>query len=272
MGKRTDSGRPAGRRIDAEARACFLGALRGGARRDEAARRAGYSAQAFYNARRRDPVFRLAWIWALALTAAEERDKYRASTLAAGAAGVEIAPNNQRRLQARRVRSVRFGAARKKIFCDRFAGTADVFASAEAAGVHWSTAYRHRAADPQFAQDWDEALRQSYALLEAEAVRQRLEAQRRLRESPEPTGEMAREFERVLQLLQRMDRRDGRIGTRAVRHGRQKRWRFDDAIALLDKKLRALGARHGVVPPEDGPGLLPRPEPDEGPPPEEKEK
>ena len=246
MSEESDSApAPCRRQIDKEAKARFLAALRAGAHRDEAAREAGFSAEAFYGARKRDPVFRLGWIWALELSAAEERDKHRAATLHM-ADGIEIAPNNKRALQKRRVRNVRFGAARKKIFIDHFAGTADVFASAEAAGVHYSTVYRHRAQDPQFAEDWDAALRQSYVLLEAESVRQRLEAQRRIRETPNPTGEMAKEFERVMLLLARMDRRDGRIGTRSVRHGQQKRWTFEEAMVALDKKLRALGLRHGI--------------------------
>lgn len=251
MGKRNDSRRPPRRSIDREAKAQFLAALRAGAHRDEAAAPTGFSSQAFYCARKRDPLFRLGWIWALELSAAEERERDRAATLlqpgaGADADGIEITPNNKRALQKRRVRCVRFTAARKKIFIDHFAGTADVFASAEAAGVHVSTVYRHRQEDPEFAAAWDEALRQAYVILEAEAVRQRLEAQRRIRETPNPTGELAREFERVMQLLARMDRRDGRIGTREVRHGRQKRVTFDEAMATLDKKLRSLGLRHGI--------------------------
>lgn len=242
----SDSERPERRRIKAKERARFLAALRSGVHRDEAARQAGFSAQAFYNARRRDPVFRLGWIWALELSAAEEREKVRASTPGGEAAGIEITPNNRRLLQKRRVRAVRFAAARKQVFLDHFAGTADAFASAEAAGVHVSTVYKHRSLDPEFARGWDEALRQSYASLEAEAVRQRLAAQRLIRETPEPTGEMAKEFEKVMQLLARMDRRDGRIGTRQVRHGRQERWTFDDAIKALDRRLRSLGLRHGI--------------------------
>jgi len=260
MSGETDSAPPARRLIGRKTKLGFLAALRAGAARDAAAREAGFSARAFYCARRRDPVFRLAWIWALELSAAEERARDRAARVRRGdwghldtsvpagvPEGVEIAPNNQRALQKRRVRAVRFGAARKKIVLDHFAGTADAFAAAEAAGVGVSTVYEHRARDPQFAEDWEAALRQSYVLLEAEAVRQRLEAQARLRASPEPTGEMAKEFERVMQLLARMDRRDGRIGTRSVRHGRQKRWTFEEAMTALDKKLRSLGLRHGIA-------------------------
>ena len=245
------------RTIDRQAKAAFLSALRAGGARDEAARQAGFSSQAFYGARKRDPVFKLGWIWALELSAIEERETYRPASLHDGGRGtdcgpdgVEITPNNKRVLQKRRVRSVRFGAARRKIFLDHFAGTADLFASAEAAGVHYSTVYRHLAQDPQFAEAAKATLRQSYVLLEAEALRQRLEAQRQIREAPQPTGKMAKEFERVMQLLARLDRRDGRIGMRTVAPGRQKRVSFDEAIRVLDKRLRALGLRHGI--PDNG--------------------
>jgi len=252
MSKASDSPRQPRRLIDRGVKERFLLALRAGAHRDAAAAQAGFSAQALYAARRRDPLFRLGWLWALELSAAEERERDRAAQVRQGAfAGadggrVEIAPNNHRALQKQRMRRVRFGAARKTIFLDHFAGTADVVAAAAAAGVGVSTVYQHRARDPQFAEDWDVALRQSYVILEAEAVRQRLEAQRRIRESPNPTGEMAKEFERVMQLLARYDRRDGRIGMRSVQHGRQKRWTFEEAMAALDKKLRSLGLRHGI--------------------------
>ena len=258
MSGASDSG-PARRLIDREVKLRFLASLRAGAHRDEAAAQAGFSPRALYTARRRDPLFKLGWVWALELSAFEERARERAARVREGEAadagaeagadrdGVEIAPNNQRALQKRKVRRVRFGAARRKIFLDHFAGTADVVAAAAAAGVGVSTVYDHRARDPHFAEDWDAALRQSYVLLEAEAVRQRLEAQRTIRERPNPTGEMAKEFERVMQLLARMDRRDGRIGTREVRHGRQRRWTFEEAMVALDKKLRSLGLRHGIA-------------------------
>ena len=250
MSKKGDSG--GRRRIGAGAKAEFLAALRAGKPRDEAAAQAGFTSQSFYYARRRDAVFRLGWIWALELSAADERGAHKASTLnGPGWADVEITPNNKRLLQCRRIRAVRFTAARKKIAIDRFAGTADAFAAAEAAGVHYSTLQKHYRADPAFAADWDEALRQAYATLEAEAVRQRLEAQRRLREDPNPTGELAKEFERVMQLLARLDRRDGRAGMRQARQGRLRRWTFEEAIHVLDKKLRALGVRRGVLPPGD---------------------
>jgi len=47
-------------------------------------------------------------------------------------------------------------------------------------------------------------------------------------------------------LLARYDRRDGRVAGRGIGHGRQRRWTFEEAIAALDKRLRALGLRHGI--------------------------
>jgi hypothetical protein len=236
------------------AKLAFVLALRSGAARDSAAKQAGFTATAFYYARERDPVFRQAWLWALELSAGDARSALAARALPPP--GASIVPNANRRLQARIVRRRRFDDARKRLFLDHFAGTADAHAAAQAAGVGYSTIVHHRRRDPEFAAAWDEALAAAYAQLEAEALRQRLEAQRQLREGLCPTGEIAREFERVMQLLARYERKDGRIGIRSVRPGREKRWTFDEAIEALDRKLRALGARHGVAAPEDS-SILP---------------
>jgi hypothetical protein len=256
MGGGTDSGRPARRLIDAEAKARFAAALRAGLKRDDAARQAGFTANAFYYARAADPVFALAWAWATDLSADDARAG-RAAAARPGPNEAAIAPNANRLLQRRPVRRARFDDRRKRLFLDHFAGTADVRAAAAAAGVAVSTVTQHRRKDAEFAAAWDEALGVAYADLEAEAVRQRLEAQRDLREGLSPKGEMPREFDRVMRLLARYDRKDGSIGLRRVSRGRERRWTFDEAIALLDKKLRALGARHGVAPQEEPPRLPP---------------
>jgi hypothetical protein len=62
---------------------------------------------------------------------------------------------------------------------------------------------------------------------------------------------MAHEFDRVMKLLARWERKDGRLGPRAVSHGKQRAWTFEEAIDALDRKLRALGLRRGIAPPED---------------------
>lgn len=256
MGGHGDS-RPRRRRVDEAAKERFLAAIRQGTPRDAAAARAGFTAEAFYCARRRDPVFRFAWMWALELSAADERAAFAGRSRAAGSDEV-IAPNANRRLQRRRVRRRRFDDDRKRVFLAHFAGTADAQAAAAAAGVGYSTVVQHRLKDAGFARGWDEALAVAYAALEAEVVRQRLEAQRLLREGLCPTGEIASEFERVLQLLARYERKDGRIALRGVGAGRERRWTFDEAIAELDRSLRALGARHGI---DAEPIALPPPTP-----------
>jgi hypothetical protein len=154
-----------------------------------------------------------------------------------------IRPNNGRRQQWRRMRHVRFDDARKERFLNHFAGCADVLEAARVAGVDESTVYKHRRKDPTFAAAFDEALDQAYARLEAEAVRARIEAQKRMRRAMDkgvPTGDVAAEFERVIRLLDRWDRRNGRLGVRTISPDRRQPLDFDESIALLDTKLRRL--------------------------------
>lgn len=241
----TDSTAAKRRRIGEDAKLAFLDSLRAGARCRDAAARAGFTANGFYYARRKDCLFERAWAWAADLSALEQRCAFNATRADPDA---HIAPNRNRRLQRRIVRRPRFNAHRKRIFLDHFAGTADAHAAAAAAGIGYGTVTTHRRKDQDFAAAWDEALAHAYALLEAEAVRQRLEAQRLMREGLCPTGEIAREFDRVMQLLHRYERRTG-IGQRAIAPGRQKAWTFEEAIAALDRKLTALGARRALPPP-----------------------
>jgi hypothetical protein len=56
-----------------------------------------------------------------------------------------------------------------------------------------------------------------------------------------------------MKLLARWDRRPRRPDSRFKPGGRRQRWTFEDAIALLDKKLRALGLRTSAPPPADVP-------------------
>jgi hypothetical protein len=255
-GSDSDRGR---RRVDEVAKARFLEALRASLPRDEAAQQAGFTATAFYYVRERDAVFRHAWLWALELSAIDARARRAAA--APPLSDAAIAPNANRRLQLRVERRRRFDDARKQIFLDHFAGTADGHAAAAAAGVGYSTVLQHRRKDPDFAARWDEALAVAYANLEAEAVRQRLEAQQRIRDGLCPTGEMSKEFDRTMQLLARYRRPGGRVGFREVGPGRERRWSFEEAIVELDRSLRALGVRHGI----HAEPILPCPERIEGP-------
>ena len=76
---------------------------------------------------------------------------------------------------------------------------------------------------------------------------------------------MTTDFDEIMKLLARYERPDGSIGPRFVRHGRQRRWSFDDAIALLDRKLGNLqpgwGGRKRKR--KEGKAPLPNPSPPE---------
>lgn len=246
-----DESKPAKRRpIGGEDKARFLESLRSGASPKEAAAAAGFPLRTLYDARARDPVFQFGWESALELAAIDERGGELALRTADGEP-VRIAPNRNRLVQRRRMGWIKFTDKRQQIYLDHFAGSADTEAAAAAAGVSPRTVSAHARKHPEFAAVQAEALRIACARLEAESVRQRLEAQRRLSDNLEPTGEMAREFERVMQLLARFDRKDGRVAAREVGHGHQRVSSFEEAIETLDRKLRALGVRRGIIPPEE---------------------
>lgn len=247
-----DSKRPPRRLIGEVDKARFLESLRNGTSREEAAAAAGFPLGSFYNVRARDTVFRLGWEWALDLAAIDERGGELSRRAAGGDPGDRIAPTRGRLLQRQKMRWVKFTAKRQQIYLDHFAGTADSEAAAAAAGVTTHTVRAHGRKHPEFEAAESEALRYAYARLEAEALRQRLEAQRRLSDNLEPTGEIALEFERVMKLLARFDRKDGRLGRREISHGSRQRWPIEEAIEALDHKLRALGVRRGILPPPEG--------------------
>ena len=281
------------RRIDAPAKAAFLAGLRRGERREDAAEAAGFSLMGFYGARGRDPAFKAGWTEALATSAAAER-RVRAysergapgacpgmmeppdEAMAPSCRGeVRIAAANRRFYQRRRRRNVRFDAAAQAAFLAHFAATCDTRAAAAQAGVSESTVHLHRRSDPAFAEAYAQALAQGYVLLEAEAVRQRLAAQAKLRAAVEtadapllfrgrgtaeggggatlsdpapcPTcgqgPDSGAEFDRIMKLLARHDRKPRRVDSRFKPGGRRHRWTFDEAITALDRRLRALGAR-----------------------------
>lgn len=241
--------------IDGAAKVAMLAALREGRRLDEVAASYGVTLQAFYSARRRDPLFAAAWRDAHRLPAEAER---RPAEAGEGDDSL-IASNNRRLLQRRKMRHVRFDEGRKGVFLVHFAQSCDLLAAARAAGVCERTVYNHLQRDPAFAEAFLAALAEGYRRLEAEAVRRRLEAQERLRTAfeeaeangtPLPVAEEGVEFDRAMKLLARWDRGDGRLGLREVGHGRRRRWTFEEAIAALDKRMRDLGLPRGVAPPQ----------------------
>ena len=229
MSGKSDSGKPRRGRIDGVACGTFLAAMRRGVRLQEAAGQAGFSIDAFYRLRRRDPEFAAQW-----------REGMERS-----AAAHSIVPNNRRRLQLRKMRMVRFTDERRQIFLDHLVGTCDLVAAAEAACVDKSTVYKHLRRDAAFKAEFQAVLEQGYALLEAAALRQRLAAEEALRNGTAggetvPAGEPAAEFERILKLLTLWDRRGGRVGLRSIAPGRQASVPFDTAVDALARRLKAL--------------------------------
>jgi hypothetical protein len=277
------------RRLDAAAKAAVIDGLTAGARVVDLARAQRVTVQAFRNARRRDPLFDAAWRAAHAASAEAERREAREARAAwlrgegeqseagdrcAGEGGhvqvhvpgdgpgeTRIACNNRRAFQRRRLRHVRFDAKRQAAFLAHFCWSCDALAAAVEAGVSEGTVYRHLRGDGAFAAEFRAALEQGYVRLEAEAVRQRLAAQKGLRaaiEGSEPgagagsfAGDgLAGEFERVMKLLARWDRRHGGPGMQVKTPSATRAWTFDEAIAALEKRLTALG----FIKPGEGPG------------------
>jgi hypothetical protein len=244
-----ESGSGARRRaIGAEAKAAFLAALRAGAGVESAAKAAGFSIDGFYSARRRDAAFRLGWEMARELDAARVAAKRRPPARKGAA---RVAPGNRRRLQARKLEHVKFTAERRALFLACFAATADTTRAAREAGVAVSTVTKTRRNDPDFAAAYDASLAQAYVGLEVEAVRQRLAAQEAMKAAEVPsTIEMAEEFDRVMKLLQRWDRRGGGAGRGEIPRERMKSSSFDEAMAVLAKRLKALDYKPTLPPPE----------------------
>jgi len=211
--------------VDALTKGKFIKALSKGASHEAAARKAGFSRSAFYRVRKRDSEFAAMWEEAI--------QRSLGPRFVSGGA--------KRKLQLRRNRRVRFTEEKRETFLAHFEGSCNLTDAADEAGVADSTVWSMRARNPEFARRFQQALDQGYVRLEVEAVRQRLEAQRKMREDILPTGEISQEFERVMKLLQRWDRHNGRAGPRAPGRGHETRWTFEESLALLEKKLRNMG-------------------------------
>jgi hypothetical protein len=259
-----DESRPGQRRIDAAAKAAYLAGLRRGESREDAAFAAGFSLMGFYNARARDPAFKAEWTEALATAAAAERRAcaYVERGERAGRGELRIASANRRIYQRRWRRNVRFDARAREVYLAHFALTCDSKAAAAAAGVHESTVYYNLSTDPAFAEANCEALARGYVRLEAEALRMRLEAQRKLHAAIDAAApalpralaaEEGAEFDRIMKLLARWDRKPRRSDSRFKLGGRRQRHSFDDAIAMIEKKLLGLGIPIKPFPPPGEP-------------------
>ena len=236
--------------LTAAAAGRFVAALEGGATVEAAAGEAGVAVSTLYFRRERDAAFAAAWDAAVAKSAGP--------VLVWNQAG--------RRYQKQSSRRVRFDDKRKQAFLNHFAGSCNLSAAAEAAGVSADAVYDHLVSDRDFAEAFDEALKVGYKLLEAEAVAQQRAEQARFRIEPAPDAVKAQSFERSMQLLNLYRRRDGSVGRRP-NEGQWRKWTFDETIEWIDNELQKLGLRRGLVDPETM-QLLPLPPPPP-PPPEE---
>ena len=218
--------------VTAAAMGHYIKRLSEGANHREAAEGSGFHIATFYKLRKRDPEFGAMCDEAIARSS-----------------GVRFVRGGaKRKLQLRRGRNTRFTPERQSVFLGHFAGTGNTAEAAAKAGVSESTIDKHRRADPDFERRFLETLGQVHVKLEADLVARRVVAQRLLRDI-EPTGEPEPEFDRAIKVLKRWDRRQGPPDSRAVGKGRQKRWHFDEALALLEKKLRNMGIPIEPLPP-----------------------
>ena len=87
-----------------------------------------------------------------------------------------VQANKHRKVQVARTGGRKlFGKAARRVFLEWFAATCNIKWSAEMAGFNYKTVLRHRMNDSLFAADFDRAMAQGYARLEAK----RLETRRR---------------------------------------------------------------------------------------------
>jgi hypothetical protein len=210
----------------------------------EAALGAGYSRNAFFRLRKRDPEFAAACDEAVSRSSGKRF----------------IHGTRKRNLQLRRNRRTLFTTERQDVFLSHFAITGNREEAAAQAGVCVGTIDRHRRENPDFERRFRVVLDQVYEKLEADLVAARVAAQRRALEL-EPTAESGVEFDRALKMLQRWDRNRERHGRAGGDRPVAFRWDFAEALTLLEKKLRNMGIEILPLPPgHDRPdGDLPLP-------------
>ena len=220
-------------RFGPEAMAVVVRALRAGATIAAAAEAAGFTRCIVNRWREKSPAFDAACSDAIAAG-----DVPRLVAVRNGEG-----PDGEAEWTIRRGRRHRFDDERKLIFLEHFAATLDAVASAEEAGVSFSTAYAHRRSDPGFAAAWLEAAEIGIARIGEETGRQRLAAIERFRvrgDKQVPPGDGDREFERTMTFLRvwKTKLSGGRTGGPPLT-----KWSFDKALDQLERQLRNFGVR-----------------------------
>ena len=125
-------------------------------------------------------------------------------------------------------------------------------ASAAAAGVAVSTVYANRMRDAGFRADWQAALEQGYARLEAALIERAMRGEGRIPirgdkavEGPEAPEEI--DWEKGMELLRHHQRGLARVAQRNPTHV-PKRVEIGTVTAKLIRKLKAIGVRPEAEP------------------------
>ena len=148
--------------------------------------------------------------------------------------GEEIVPNCNRKLQKRRKRHQIFGVRARTVFLEHLAATCNVQESTKAARVAVSTVYANRMRDAGFRADWDAALEQGYARLEAALIERAARGAERI----EISGDAIVEGMELLRHHQR-----GLAGFNVPKRNVPKRVEIEEVTAKLIRKLKAIGVR-----------------------------
>ena len=160
--------------------------------------------------------------------------------------GEEFVSRGKRGPQVRKRRNDGWTKRARRIFLDHFRVTCNATASAKAAGMSEGSAFKLRARDPEFAAEWDSALRDSNARLTGKLI---VHAETKGKPQPEPADEEEpavapiEDFDPQLALALIRHHEASLAGGRRRGGPRPKAANRDELIATLVKQLAALKRR-----------------------------
>ena len=114
--------------------------------------------------------------------------------------------------QARRPVTNRFTPAKRRVFLDHLAASANVSQSAQAAAISGPTAYHTRRRDPAFAAAWQAALTEAYHTLELKLLDTALNGQRHTTGSGEAEVVEVRQDTGLMMRLLAQHRQTAKVG------------------------------------------------------------
>jgi len=151
------------------------------------------------------------------------------------------------RLRKCKARRTGWTAGKRRIFLDHLAATSNATASARKAGMGVRSAFALRARDPQFAAEWDAALRQAEARLKGKlVVYAETQGKKAAREGDEENDASDVDgFDPDLALRALADSRQSRAGRRRPGNGKFRTATEEETDAELMRLLKALDRRRG---------------------------